>query len=195
MKKLFTLVFVLAGIFVSCSKETDHSYEMLKSLNGRYVLTDVEWDGEPFDWNGDGVKHESLLDEMKSLSSGLSHGYICPGTPSWSGEVTMMGAIPGQVGDTTNRKDFGEIIAHYKAYATVAKNNNEYRFVFSFKDNSPIVPTIGTPEVPLSKCTNGVITYNNGTFNATFDAVFFDPVDWKEVSGKVTFIYTYKSEY
>lgn len=194
MKKLFALVFVLAGFFASCSKESDHSYEMLKSLNGRYILTDVEWDGESFDWNRDGIKHEYLLDEMKSLSSGLSHGYICLGTPSF-GEVTMMGAIPGQVGDTTNRRNFREIIAHYKAYATVAKNNNQYRFVFCFKDNSPIVPTIDTPDVPLSKYTNGVITYNNGTFNATFDAVFFDPVDWKEVSGKVTFIYTYKSEY
>lgn len=70
MKKVYTLCLGIAFvIFTSCKEDSDIGYDILKGMNGYYELSDIEWTGDAFDWNGDNKASSILKDELNSNKS------------------------------------------------------------------------------------------------------------------------------
>lgn len=106
--------------------------------------------------------------------------------------------IPVQQGDTVSYSLRGIFPARVNTHGhySIVKHNDKYDVECSCDEKDLQLSDIGHGRRKfLSKCTNGTITYNSGKFVISYDAVFFDPVSWKDVSGKIAFIYTYKSEH
>lgn len=69
MKRVF--LFILGLSFVlSCEKnDQDLKMSLAKSLNGDYPLSGITWNGEPFDWNGDGFASSNLEEEFNEKNN------------------------------------------------------------------------------------------------------------------------------
>lgn len=194
MKKLSVFILSIASILTSCSSEEDLSESIMGSLVNRYYLTDIQWDGKPFDWNGDGVIEPAILE--------VNHDdYINPahqsslGISKWSRHCgSLGGGIPAQEGDTTSSKQIYRSIANIDFHVEVAKHNNVYDVIVLSKNEEPINANCMFGKPSLSRYTNANGTYNDGKLILSYDAVFFDPVSWKDVSGKIAFTYAIKTE-
>ena len=72
-----TTVFILAALaaLTSCVKEeweqdlSDEAREIMDRVVGKYVIEEMNWDGNPVDLNGDGTAEPEIADELTGRAS------------------------------------------------------------------------------------------------------------------------------
>lgn len=194
MKKPFAFIFSVITIFTSCSAEEDLSESIMKSLVNRYYLTDIQWEGEPFDWNNDGVIEPAII-EVNHNDDLNPANHSSLGLSKWSRQCgSLGGSIPAQEGDTTSLKQIYRSEANIDFHIEVVKHKNTYEVMVLSKNEEPICAKGMFGKTSLSRYTNAMGTYNDGKVILSYDAVFFDPVSWKDVTGKIAFTYAFKPE-
>lgn len=199
-KKTYICLVAIIAALVSCKDDSDIEYDILKSLEGTYELVDIGWTGEAFDWNGDNVASDSAKDEFdpKKRNGAISNYMIkasAHGTHS-----TLSAYFPVQIGDTSLFKepdpDFGwntrQEQWHDFIYVKVEKTNGQHVLTCKNKTDSPVWPSNSSYSSNLSHYTHGTTEFDDGKFILSYDAVFFDPVSWKDVSGRIAFTYALK---
>lgn len=199
-KKVYVCLLVaITAVLVSCTDDSDIEYDILKSLEGTYELADIGWTGEAFDWNGDNVASDSVKDEFDPMKlNGSIRNYMIKA----SAHGTLSAYFPVQIGDTSLFKepdpDFGWSIRqeqwHDIIRVNVEKTNGKHVLTCENKTDSPVWPTSSSYDSNLSHYTHGITVYDEGKFILSYDAVFFDPVSWKDVSGRISFTYAIKPE-
>lgn len=199
IKKVFICLIALITVFTSCIEGPDIEYDILNSLEGTYELIDIKWTGEAFDWNGDNKASGAVKDEFNSSKP---HGVMNDYKIKASGHGTLTAYFPMQIGDTTLRKepnpdtgwDIRQEQWHDFINVEASKINGKYVLTCTNKTDSPVYPSSSSHNTNFSHYSHGATEYNDGKFILSYDAVFFDPVSWKDVTGKIAFTYAIKPE-
>lgn len=201
MKRVF--FFLVLSLALSCEKnDQDVKIALAKSLDGKYALSGIDWNGEPFDWNGDGIASFNLEEEFNEENNsyffvgGDFKDYMMYASSYFTGGGLNFN-IPVQQGDTVSYRLRGVFPARVNAHGnySIVKHDGNYDVECSCDEKDLQLSDIGHGRRKfLSKYTDGSILYNDGKFILSYDAVFFDPVSWKDVTGKIAFTYAIKPE-
>lgn len=203
MKKVYTLCLGIAFvIFTSCKEDSDIGYDILKGMDGYYELSDIEWTGDAFDWNGDNKASSILKDELNSNKSQwkIEKFWLVANASHLTSYLHAY--FPGQIGDTLSCKEpyqgisWDIKIVEYNDCIEMEAEKKDSQYELVFRNKTDVPPTYNTGFVKysnLSHYSNGTTEFKDGSFIRSYDAIFFDPVSWKNVSGKISFIYTFKS--
>ncbi len=186
------LILLTAIFFISCEKE-DPREAILEKMSGRYCLIDAVWEGEPFDFNGDGTI-SYLMDEIKTADGyffikntlNLYFRYQ-PGLFDSAFTVSM----PIQICDRTYDERISSPEVNY------CSTTVEYNMVDAHK----IIYTY--PEISISYsgkdiCTeysDAFVSFDGDIVELSYKATFRDMSKDKEVTGKVSYIYAKYASY
>ncbi len=174
------------GFFVSCEK-VDPREAVLKNMSGRYCLMDIIWEGESFDFNGDG-KISDLMDEIKTASGyvfvkntlilGLNYN---PGLYNSAFSVS----VPIQLCNRTYDDKISSIEVNF--YSTMIEYNILDSHNISYRYPEMSISYSGM-EV-CSQYSDASVFFNEDTAILSYDATFYDFSSGKDVAGKVSYIY------
>lgn len=201
--KRYLLSFLALGLVLSCQEnDQDIKMSLARSLNGKYALAGIDWDGESFDWNGDGTASPDIEEEFNEENNrwvsvgGDMKDYILYADASFMGG-SLNCNLPVQQGDTLEyiRRSVFPTRVNAWCHYSIVKRNDGYGVECSCDETDLQLSDYGHGRRKfLSKYTNGMIVYDEGKFILSYDAVFFDPVSWKDVSGRISFTYAIKPE-
>lgn len=202
MRRYF-LFFLALGLVLSCQEnDQDIKMSLARSLEGKYALTGIDWDGEPFDWNGDGTASPNIEEEFNEENNrwffvgGDMKDYILYAESSFMGG-SLNCNVPVQQGDTLTYGLRGVFPTRVNAWChySIVKLADGHDVECSCDEADLQLSDYGHGRRKfLSKYMNGVMAYDDCKFILSYDAVLFDPVSWKDVSGRIAFTYAIKSE-
>ncbi len=187
IKKLkLSILLGMAVFFFSCKKE-DPREAILERMSGRYCLMDVVWEGESFDFNGDG-KISDLMDEIKTTSGyvfventlKLSLNYN-PGLYSSVFSVS----IPIQLCNRTYDDNISSNEVNF--YSTMIEYNIIDAHKISYRYPEMSISYSGM-EV-CSEYSDASVSFDGDTVVLSYKATFKDMSKDKDVTGKVSYIY------